>query len=215
MPTNDQICGSTSSIQKRFHMLSRNVAATGMMQGLGLLLVLPLAITFAQPVHAGTGLGDRMMMTDGGMTMGGNKDQLPSDCERISKDVEITVHVGRKYAKPGFVYGYDQYQWQVPPCSRVKVTLINDDQVRHMWMLHGLPTYLYSRGMFNVEANGGKQVTGTLIVPSDDATLLAHCGVAQHTEKGLKAELKIGKGNKDLPSIPGISPPNYTGTLGD
>ena len=69
--------------------------------------------------------------------------------------------------------------------------------------------------MFNVEANGGKQVSGTFIVPSGDATLLAHCGVPQHTEKGLKAELKIGKGAGDLPSIPGIAPPRYTGTLAD
>ncbi|MDQ7008517.1 MAG: hypothetical protein Q9Q40_14950, partial [Acidobacteriota bacterium] len=63
------------------------------------------------------------------------------------------------------------------------------------------------------EANGGKEVSGTFIVPSDDATYLVHCGVPQHTEKGLKAQLVVGRGGKDLPSIPGITPPNYTGSL--
>jgi len=185
-----------------------------MKQGMmALLFVMPLAIFLARSVKA-AGPEMRMMMRDGGMVMGQNEDQLPRDCEQISKDVDLTIRVGRKFAPPGFVYGYDRYKWQVPPCSRIHVTLINEDQIRHMWMVHNLPTYLYNRGMFNVEANGGKQVKGTLIVPGDDATLLAHCGVPQHTEKGLKAELVIGKGKKDLPSIPDISPPNYTGTLG-
>ena len=32
-----------------------------------------------------------------------------------------------------------------------------------------------------------------------------HCDIAQHMEKGMKAQLKVGKGRGDLPSIPGIS----------
>lgn len=177
-------------------------------------LISSLALTFSHSAMA-DGPGMRMRMRDGGMVMGQNEDQLPRDCEKISKDVDLTIHVARKHALAGFVYGFDRYKWQVPPCSRVHVTLINHDQVRHMWMVHNLPTYLYNRGMFNVEANGGKRVSGTFIVPSDDATLLAHCGVPQHTEKGLKGELVVGKGTKDLPSIPGVTPPNYAGTLGD
>ncbi len=65
--------------------------------------------------------------------------------------------------------------------------------------------------MFHLEAEGGHEKTGTFIVPGGDATYLVHCDMAQHTEKGLKAQLKVGRGAGDLPSIPGITPPRYTG----
>jgi hypothetical protein len=32
-----------------------------------------------------------------------------------------------------------------------------------------------------------------------------HCELAQHAEKGMKAQLKVDGGDGDLPSIPGIS----------
>jgi hypothetical protein len=32
-----------------------------------------------------------------------------------------------------------------------------------------------------------------------------HCDIAQHMEKGMKAQLKVGKGDGDLPSIPGVT----------
>ena len=72
-------------------------------------------------------------------------------------------------------------------------------------MVHGLPRYLYPEGMFHLEANGGRQKTGTFIVPSAKKTYLVHCDVAQHMEKGMKAQLKVAGGNGDLPSVPGIT----------
>jgi len=87
------------------------------------------------------------------------------------------------------------------------VTLVNDDRVRHQWMVHGLPRYLYPEGMFHLEANGPGQEKGTFIVPSAKRTYLVHCDVPQHAEKGMKAELKVGGGDGDLPSIPGVSSP--------
>jgi len=85
--------------------------------------------------------------------------------------------------------------------------LINEDYVRHQWMIHGLPRYLYPEGMFHLEVNGLARKTGTFIVPSAQKTYLVHCDVAQHMEKGMKAQLKVGGGDGDLPSIPGITDP--------
>lgn len=146
-----------------------------------------------------------------GMVMGENREELPAACDRVSENVSLTVHVGREYALPGYVFGYSEHEWQVPPCSRVSVTLVNKDRVRHMWMLHGLPKYLYHQGMFHLEVQGEQKMTGTFIVPNDDHTYFVHCDIAQHTEKGLKGQLKVGRGDGDLPSIPGISPPRYEG----
>lgn len=170
---------------------------------------LALAAQAAETGHEGP--GHRMIWDAKGMVMGENRgDALPADCPAISEDVSLEVRVGRKHAPAGFVYGYSDYQWRVPPCSRVSVTLVNEDEVRHMWMLHGLPSYIYAQGMFHLEAEGRRTMTGTFIVPGDDRTYLVHCDIAQHTEKGLKAQLKVGEGSGDLPSVPGITAPRYT-----
>lgn len=95
---------------------------------------------------------------------------------------------------------------------KVTVTFINEDNVRHQWMLHGLPRYLYPEGMFHIEVNGPGRKSGTFIVPSAKKTYLGHCDVAQHTEKGMKAQLKVGGGNGNLPSILGITSPRHGGT---
>ena len=150
-----------------------------------------------------------MEMDTGGMVMNQNKDQLPRDCGAISGNVKITVRAGRKQAAAlrGIMFAYDQRVWDVPACSRVTVTLVNEDRVRHQWMLHGLPRYLYPEGMFHLEVNGPGERSGTFIVPSSPKTYLVHCDVPQHAEKGMKAELKVAGGDGDLPSIPGVSAP--------
>ena len=95
---------------------------------------------------------------------------------------------------PDKIFGYSDYELMVEPCSRVTVTLVNQDHVRHQWMVHGLPRYLYGQGMFHLEAAGGSEVTGVFIVPGDNATYLIHCDMAQHMEKGMKAQLVVGRG---------------------
>jgi hypothetical protein len=150
-----------------------------------------------------------MRMSASGMVMNENTDRLPRDCRQISGDVDLTVHAGRKYAaaRPGTMFAYDRSVWDSPGCARVTVTLINDDRVRHQWMVHGLPRYLYPEGMFHLEVSGGGKESGTFIVPSAAKTYLVHCDVPHHAEKGMKAELKVAGGDGDLPSIPGISAP--------
>ena len=151
--------------------------------------------------------GDEMRFDATGLVMNANATELPRDCASLTGDYEFTVRVGRDYASdyPGAVFGMSQHEYQVPPCSRVTVTLINEDQIRHQWMLHGLPRYLYPQGMFHLEAAGGQTQTGTFIVPSDDQTYLVHCDMTQHMEKGMKGQLVAGSGSGDLWSIPGVS----------
>jgi tetrahydromethanopterin S-methyltransferase subunit F len=115
------------------------------------------------------------------------------------------------------MFAFDQQEFNFKPCTKLTVHFINEDHVRHQWMMHGLPKYLYPKGMFHLEVSGPAKISGTLILPPGDKTYLVHCDIAQHMEKGMKAELKVGKGDGDLPSIPGVTAPivpdDYKATL--
>lgn len=162
-----------------------------------------------------------LMDMGGGMVMGQNTETLPGGCEKISETKEITVHAGHKFAEkfPGRMFAFDTQEFNFKPCTKLTVHFYNDDKVRHQWMMHGLPKYLYPQGMFHLEVSGPGKISGTLILPPGDKTYLVHCDIAQHMEKGMKAELKVGKGDGDLPSIPGLTasvvPDDYEGTLAD
>jgi FtsP/CotA-like multicopper oxidase with cupredoxin domain len=170
--------------------------------------------------HSGmdhSGHGDhRMTLDPSGMVMNWNEDELPRDCSAVTGEHDFTVRVGTDYAAdyPGSIFGMSQHEFHVAPCSRVTVTLINEDEVRHQFMVHGLPKYLYPQGMFHLEAAGGATKAGRFIVPSDDRTYLVHCDLAQHMEKGMKGQLVVGDGSGDLPSIPGVSAPVHPDDYG-
>ena len=182
-----------------------------------LLSVGVLAFLFSTPVlavdyeeHDGMLMdhGDgHLMDMAGGMVMGQNTDTLPGGCDSISETKEITVHAGHKYAEkfPGRMFAFDTQEFNFKPCTKLTVHFVNEDNVRHQWMMHGLPKYLYPKGMFHLEATGPAKISGTLILPPGDKTYLVHCDIAQHMEKGMKAQLKVGKGDGDLPSIPGVT----------
>jgi plastocyanin len=148
-----------------------------------------------------------LMEMSGGMVMGQNTDKLPGGCDSISETKEITVHAGHRYAEkfPGRMYAFDTQEFNFKPCTKLTVHFVNEDKVRHQWMMHGLPKYLYPKGMFHLEVTGPAKITGTLILPPGDKTYLVHCDIAQHMEKGMKAQLKVGEGDGDLPSIPGVT----------
>ncbi|BBL60274.1 hypothetical protein MKFW12EY_38870 [Methylomonas koyamae] len=158
-----------------------------------------------------------MMDMDGAMVMGQNTDTLPGGCDKIAATKEITVRAGHKYSEkfPGTMFAFDQQEYQFEPCTKLTVHFINEDEIRHQWMMHGLPKYLYPKGMFHLEVSGPGKVSGTLILPPGDKTYLVHCDIAQHMEKGMKGQLKVGKGGEDLPSIPGVTasifPDDYSG----
>lgn len=165
--------------------------------------------------HHGTHHGHHGMQMDmDGMVMNENHDQQPRDCGGVAGEQKITVHAGKKYAEKfnGTMFAYDQHEWNVTPCTKVTVTLVNEDDVRHQWMLHGLPRYLHPEGMFHLEVNGRGSKTGTFITPGAKKTYLVHCDVAQHMEKGMKAQVKVGGGDGNLPSVPGITAPRYPET---
>lgn len=157
---------------------------------------------------------DHIMDHEGTMIMGQNLDKLPSSCKSISEEIEITVRAGRKYAAkfPGTTFAFDQQQWHVKPCAKVTWHFVNEDNIRHQFMMHGLPKYLYKYGMFHLEVTGPKTVSGTIIVPGSDDTFLVHCDISHHMEKGMKAQLVVGKGGENIPSIPGVTPYNRNDT---
>ncbi|MGZ8226410.1 MAG: copper oxidase [Methylococcaceae bacterium] len=148
-----------------------------------------------------------MIMDEKGMIMNANTDNLPRDCQKISENVDITIHAGRKHAMKfnGKMFAFDQQEWDVKPCAKINITFINDDQIRHQLMIHGLPGYIYPEGMFHLELYGAGELKASLIVPSQKKTYLVHCELPQHMEKGMKAQLKVDGGDGDLPSIPGVS----------
>jgi len=166
------------------------------------------SFVLTMPVFAAMNHGG-MVMDDKGMIMNNNPDNLPKDCQAISEDVNITIRGGHKFAKDfaGKMFTYDNRDLQALPCARVNVTFINEDDIRHQFMIHGLPGYMYPKGMFTIELYGKGQKTGSFIVPSRDYTYYIHCEVSQHTEKGMKAQLKVGKGSGNLDSILGLTAP--------
>ena len=179
---------------------------------LGLIAVLFSASIVAEEIEDHTKMlmdhGDgHLMEMSGGMVMGQNTDKLPGGCDSISETKEVTVHAGHKYAEkfPGRMFAFDTQEFNFKPCTKLTIHFINEDKIRHQWMMHGLPKYLYPKGMFHLEVSGPAKISGTLILPPGDKTYLVHCDIAQHMEKGMKAQLKVGDGDGDLPSIPGVT----------
>ena len=152
---------------------------------------------------------DGMYMDEKGMIMHANENNLPKDCPKISEEVTVTIRAGHKHATkfPGKMFAFDHQEWHVKPCAKVKIHFVNDDQIRHQLMVHGLPGYLYPNGMLHLELYGQGELTASLIVDSRKKTYLVHCEIPQHMEKGMKGQLKVGGGDKDFESIPGISEP--------
>jgi len=168
--------------------------------------VVKIAIYIALLISV-TSLSHAMRMGEWGMVMNENLEQLPQGCDAVAGEMDVTIKAGREYAKefPGTIFGYSQHEFDFPKCTRVNVTFINEDDIRHQFMIHGLPTYLHPQGMFHLELYGNGETSGTFITPNTEETYLAHCDLAQHMEKGMKAQVKVGGGNGNLPSIPGIS----------
>lgn len=152
-----------------------------------------------------------MTVAPGGVVMNENRDTLPEGCMEISRTHEFTIRAGRDYADatPGMIFGLSETEVRVEPCSLVEINFINEDAVRHQWMVHGLPKYLYPTGMFHIEAMGGQSQRGAFIVPPEDRNYLIHCDMSQHMEKGMRGQLVVGKGSGDLWAVAGVSDAFY------
>jgi hypothetical protein len=139
------------------------------------------------------------------MVMGENTEELPPGCDSISGTENITIEAGTEQAKefPSKMYSYSDRQLQFEPCTKLEVTFINNDSIRHQWMVHGLPKETYMMEMFMLEVTGPGKETGTFILPSGDESLMIHCGLGQHMQKGMKAQLTVGDGDGDISNVPG------------
>jgi len=177
----------------------------------GMLLLIPLTGIAQKSVDHSGHEAHQMAVDSGGVVMNENVSTLPRDCKQVSRDYKLTIHAGREYATgiPGMIFGMSQHEVQVEPCSRLTINFVNEDKVRHQWMVHGLPKYLYPAGMFHIEASGGQSREGTFIVPGDSRTYLIHCDMAQHMEKGMRGQLVVGAGNGDLWGVAGVSDQFY------
>lgn len=151
--------------------------------------------------------GEGIVRTSNSMVVNENIDRLPVGCEAVSGEEHVTITGGIENAKdfPGTVFTYDTHEIDVAPCTRLTITFVNKDHVRHQLMVHDLPRDTYTMGMFNIEVTGPGEATGTFITPADRSTLLFHCGVPGHEEKGMAGQVKVGGGTGDLPNIPGIT----------
>lgn len=137
--------------------------------------------------------------------MGQNTDELPPGCDSISGMENITIEAGTEQAEqfPSKMYAYSDRQLEFEPCTKLEVTFINNDSIRHQWMVHGLPEKTYDMRMFTLEVTGPGQETGTFILPSGDESLMIHCSVSQHMQKGMKAQITVGDGDGDISNVPG------------
>lgn len=133
-----------------------------------------------------------MRMVEGGLVVNENENDPPYGCEEIRGTRNITVEAGEQFAEPGEMFAYNRSQWQFDTCTRVNVTLVNTDEVRHQWMIHGLLRTSYPGGMFNIEANGGTAVTGTFVTPGVDTRLQLHCSVPSHDMTGMNGTIVVG-----------------------
>jgi len=176
-----------------------------------LLLLIPALGNSQNEIDHSGHSGHQMSVQSAGVVMNENHTTLPEGCDSVSRDYAFTISAGRAFAKdsPGMIFGFSDHEIRVDPCSRVEITFINEDQVRHQWMVHGLPKYLYPAGMFHIEAAGGQTMVGTFIVPGDDQTYLVHCDMAQHMEKGMRGQLVVGSGSGDLWNVNGVSDEFY------
>lgn len=147
--------------------------------------------------------------SSGRLVLGENSDHLPPGCTKIADELTLTIRVGKRYAQPfpGTVFGFDRHEWRAPKCTRITVRLINEDQVRHQFLITGLPEEIYPGGVFLLEVDGPGEVEGTFITPHEDRTYPVLSALPQQAEKGLKGQFIVGGGSGLLPSIPGITAP--------
>ncbi len=139
-------------------------------------------------------MGDMSMdmeMVPNGTVINENTDRLPEGCEEIRRSRQLTVEAGEKFAEPGEAYGYRQDEWEVQTCEKVTVKFQVHDEIRHQWMIHGLPRDLYPMGMFNLEVMDGGTVEGTFITPAEPTDLNLHCSLPQHQQKGMNGTVSV------------------------
>ena len=157
-----------------------------------------------------------MRMGLNGMVMNENKSEIPRGCAGsvVDKSFHVIADSQSKDKVAGTTFSFYPRVFHVEPCTKITVSFENNDDIRHQWMVHGLPRFMYSGGMFHLEANANRTVTGTFIVPFDAKTYLIHCDISQHMQKGMKGMLIVGAGSGKISGVPGETGYFFTGSEG-
>lgn len=135
-----------------------------------------------------------MRMVENGTVVNENAADLPPGCDELAGERNVTVVGGVSHSEAGEMYAFERDRLELEPCTAVTVTFVNEDTVRHQWMVHGLPAETYPMGMFTIEVNGPGAVTATFVTPGDDVTLDTHCSLPQHEQKGMAMTVVVGEG---------------------
>lgn len=142
------------------------------------------------PTPDGDGTPETTLVENGSI-VNANPDTAPGSCEEIRGERQVTINAGRQYANADEAFGYDVDSVTAPPCTRLVVTVVNHDDVRHQWMVHELPTDTYPMGMFNVEVADAGSVTAAFVTPADAGEYTGHCSLPQHEQKGMHLPLVV------------------------
>jgi len=155
-------------------------------------------------------------VVENGSVVNANPDSLPPGCEAVRGERRLTVDAGREYAADGDAFGYDLDSVTAPACTRLVVTLVNHDDVRHQWVVDGLPTDTYPGGYVAIEAADRGSVTAAFVTPSEPGTYEGLSTLPQHEQNGMRLPLVVtGDRSSDTAtatsdessgSVPGLGP---------
>ena len=130
-------------------------------------------------------------LVDNGSVVNANADSLPAGCEAVRGERRLTIDAGREYAADGDAFGYDLDTVTAPACTRLVVTLVNHDDVRHQWVVDGLPTDTYPGGYVAIEAADRGSVTAAFVTPSQPRTYEGLSTLPQHEQHGMRLPLVV------------------------
>jgi PGF-CTERM protein len=142
------------------------------------------------PTPEGEGTPETVLVENGSL-VNPNADTAPAGCAEIRGERRLTIDAGREYADTGEAFGYDLDRVTAPACTRLVVTVVNHDDSRHQWMVHGLPTDTYPLGMFTIEVADRGRVTGSFVTPATPGEYTGHCSLPQHAQKGMRLPLVV------------------------
>jgi hypothetical protein len=154
----------------------------------------PVAVSDEAVAHHPKPEGDaepETRLVQNGSTVNANTDSLPPGCDAVRGERHLTVDAGREYADAGDAYGYDLDSVTVPACTRLVVTLVNHDDVRHQWVVDGLPTATYPGGYAGIEVAERGSVTAAIVTPSQPGTYEGLSTLPQHEQNGMRLPLVV------------------------
>jgi len=147
-------------------------------------------------------------VVENGSTVNANGTVLPPGCEAIQGERRLTVDAGREYAADGDAFGYDLDSVTAPACTRLVVTLANHDDVRHQWVVDGLPIETYPGGYVAIEVARRGSVTAAFVTPSRPGTYEGLSTLPQHEQNGMRLPLVV---TGDASSQPTTTPTSDAG----